>query len=121
MKVKVFTGGINNGRVVSPGRWMDAEVLSDGGNEVICRLPGIPQCTVPKTNAFKPRKFTALKKFVDDCGYDTVDDLMNCNGDITMIISENPINTGWTGNGSGCVQAITDNGFGIDYGYHSYG
>ena len=32
MKIKVFTGGITD-VVVSPGRWMDAEVLGEAGNE----------------------------------------------------------------------------------------
>ena len=120
MKIKVFTGGITD-VVVSPGRWMDAEVLGEAGNELICRLPGIPQCSVPKKNAFKLKKFANLKKFaVDDCGYDTVDDLMNIKDDTTVIVSETPIETGWTGDGYSCIGFITDNGYNIQYGSYSW-
>lgn len=121
MKVKVFTGGIVNGRVTSPGKWMNGEVLGDSGYELICSLPGIPQCSVPKTNVFKPRKFTALKTFAEDNGYENCDDLMNDGGDITMLISAQPIQTGWTGDGNSCICFLTDNGFGVNYGYYSCG
>lgn len=121
MQVKVFTGGIVNGMVASPGRWMNGEVLGDSGCELICSLPGITQCSVPKTNVFKSRKFTALKTFAEENGYENCDDLMNCHGDITMFISAQPIQTGWTGDGNSCICFLTDNGFGVNYGYHYCG
>ena len=45
---------------------------------------------------------------------------MNIKDDTTVIVSETPIETGWTGDGYSCIGFITDNGYNIQYGYYSW-
>lgn len=107
MKIKIYTGRIKKGRVTVLGKWINGEIL---GNKdlIVYELIGKAYFLISKENAFKLNKFEVFKSFAENKGC-TVDEIMK-----DILISFSPIEEQST---EGCMEPITDNGFGIYYGY----